>query len=365
MIYFDNASTTKIDTQVKDEIIRGYDEIFANPSALHKIGLVAEKEVEKSRKIIAKKLNVSSKNLFFVPSGTIANNSIIHSCDIEGKNIIISEIEHSSLYQASLHTKAEIRYVRVDRNGYIDENDLMNKIDENTILVSIIHVNNELGTINDINKLARQVKDKNPKTLFHSDGVQAFNKVEISLSDIDFYTITAHKINGPKGIAGLYIKDIDRFRNLYYGGKQEKGIFSGTENVQAIIGFAKASTLSNNFDEVVKINKYLRQEISKLEGVLINSPTENVSPFILNFCVENIGSEILLHYLEMDDIYISTGSACNKGEKSRVIEAIDVEDRYKEGCIRVSLSKDSTIEEAKEFVVKLNEKIEIIRRILG
>lgn len=364
MIYFDNASTTKIDPIVKDEIIRGYDEIFANPSSLHRIGLVAEKEVEKARKTISKKLNISPKNLYFVPSGTIANNSVIHSFDISGKNILVSEVEHSSIYQASLNTKAEVRYVKVDKYGFIDTKDLLNKVDENTVLVSIIHVNNELGSINDINALSKMVKEKNPNILFHSDGVQAYNKIDISLNNIDFYTISAHKIHGPKGISALYIKDANRFNKLYFGGGQEKGNFSGTENVQGILGFVKASTLDNNYEKIVEINKYLREEIAKLDGVIINSPIENVSPFILNFCVEKIGAEILLHYLEMDEIYISTGSACNKGEKSRVIEAINVEDRFKEGCIRVSLSKDSTLDEAKEFVEKLEERIETIRRII-
>lgn len=364
MIYFDNASTTKIDPVVKDEIIRGYDDIFANPSSLHKMGLVAEKEVEKARKTISKKLNINPKKLYFVPSGTIANNSIVHSFDISGKNILVSEVEHSSIYQASLHTKAEVRYVKVDKYGFIDREDLLNKVDDNSVLVSIIHVNNELGTINDINTLSKMVKEKNPDILFHSDGVQAYNKIDISLNNIDFYTISAHKIHGPKGISALYIKEENRFNKLYFGGGQEKGFFSGTENVQGILGFAKASTLHNNYDNVVKINQYLREEIAKIDRVIINSPIENASPFILNFCVEKIGAEILLHYLEMDQIYISTGSACNKGDKSRVIEAINVEDRYKEGCIRVSLSKDSTLDEAKNFVEKLEERIETIKRIL-
>lgn len=364
MIYFDNASTTKIDKIVKDEMIRGYDEVFGNPSSLHRLGLVAEKEIDKARKTISKKMNISSKNLYFVPSGTIANNSIIHSFDISGKNILITEAEHSSMHQASLNTVAEVRYIKIDKYGFVDVEDLLNKIDENTVLVSIIHVNNELGSINDINHLAKIAKEKNPNVLFHSDGVQALNKIEISLNNIDFYTVSSHKIHGPKGIAALYIKDINKFNKLYFGGGQEKGLFSGTENVQAILGFAKASTLDNNFNKVSEINNYLREEISKLNGVIINSPKENVSPYILNFCVEKIGAEVLLHYLEMDEIYISTGSACNKGEKSRVIEAINVEEKYKNGCIRVSLSKYNTLEEAKEFLEKLQERIETIRRII-
>lgn len=365
MIYFDNASTSKVDDTIVEKLIESYSKNWANPSSLHRLGFESEKTVNWSRKVIADKLRVKEKNIFFVPSGTIANNAVLNSFDIEGKNILVSETEHSSIYYSSLNKKAQVRYVKVDEFGFIDGQDMVKKIDENTVLISFIHVNNELGSINKINDLATIAKEKNPLLKFHSDGIQAFNKVDVSLNNIDFYTISGHKINGPKGAAGLYIKDPATFNNLYYGGKQESSVFSGTENVQAILGFGLASQLDNNYHDIKEINLYLRQEIEKIKDSKIISPDQDYSPFILNVCFKGIGAEILLHYLEMDEIFISTGSACNKGEKSRVLEAIGLDKYYNEGCIRISLSRNSTMGEAKIFIEKLREKLEIIRGIIG
>lgn len=366
MIYFDNASTTKIDKSVLEVMIEAYENYFANPSSLHSLGFKVEKAIKEAREIIAKQLNISDKNLYFTPSGTISNNAVLDIYDQKGKNIIVSKIEHKSIENKVKNFKyAEVRYVITDKYGMIDKNDLLSKIDDNTVLISIMHVNNELGTINDINYLSKIAKEKNKNINFHSDGVQAFKKININLRDIDYYTISSHKINGPKGISALYIRKPESFKALYYGGSQEKGLFSGTENVQAILGFAKASTLDNNFSNIIKINNYLREEILKIENSIIVSPKKEVSPYILNICFEKIGAEILLHYLEMDEVFISTGSACNKDEKSYVIEELKIDDKYRNGCIRISLSKNSTMEEAKEFINILKEKIKIIRRILG
>lgn len=365
MIYFDNAATTKMADEVKQVMINAFENIWANPSSLHRLGFETEKKIKEAREVISSKLNINSKNLFFVPSGTIANNAVIKSLDKKGKNIVISEVEHASMFYASQEIENEIRYVKVDKFGFIDEEDLLNKVDENTVLVSILHVNNELGTINDINRLANLVKCKNKNTLFHSDGVQAFKKIDLSLSNVDFYTISSHKINGPKGIAAVYIKDIKSFNSLYQGGGQENNLFSGTENIQAILGFAEASKLENNYKEIKEINKFLREELGKIDNSIIISPNDKVSPYILNICFSGIGAEILLHYLEMDEIYISTGSACSKDKGSRVIKSIDLSKEYSEGCIRISLSRSSTIQEAEVFVEKVKEKVEIIRGILG
>lgn len=365
MIYFDNAATTKIAKEVKEKLNNAYDSFWGNPSSLHRLGFSTEKEIKEARNVISKELKINSKNLFFVPSGTIANNSVLHSYDKKGKNIILSEVEHSSSYYAAEKLASEVRFVKVDKYGFVDQDDLVSKIDENTVLVSILHVNNELGTINDINKLSRISKEKNPNIVFHSDGVQAFQKIDIDLSNIDMYTISSHKINGPKGIAALYIKNVNNFNSLYQGGGQESNLFSGTENVPAILGFAEAVKLKKNHEEIKKINRFLRSEISKIKDSIINSPEDNVSPYILNVCFKGIGAEILLHYLEMEEIYISTGSACSKDKESRVIAAIDVDNEYKSGCVRISLSRYSTMDEAKIFVEILKEKVETIRGILG
>lgn len=365
MIYFDNASTTKIDKSALDTMNEAYEISWANPSSLHRLGFDSEKRIKSARKTIASKLKVSENSIYFSPNATIANNTVLKKYDIKGKNIIVSVIEHSSISNLVVNLEVEVRFVKVDKWGFVNQKDIVDLIDENTILVSIIHVNNEIGSINDINNLAKIVKEKNPKIKFHSDGVQAFKKIEVSLDNIDYYTISSHKIHGPKGVGALFVRNSNEISPIYIGGGQEKGIFSGTENIPAIIGFEKACELDNNYDKVSEINGYLRSEISKIDGSIILSPVENSSPFILNICIERIGAEILLHYLEMEDIYISTGSACNKKEKSKVLEALNLPSGFTDGCIRISLSKDNTIEEAQIFIEKLHEKIETIRRIIG
>ena len=365
MIYFDNASTTKMDPKVIETMNKAFEDSFANPSSLHSLGFKVEKELRKARASIAKKLNIKDSNLFFVPSGTIANNAVINSVKKDAKNIIVSELEHSSIQSlVDASDNIEFRYVKSDQNGFIDEQDLLAKLDDDTVLVSIMHVQNEIGSINDINKLAKLCKDKNPKLQFHSDGVQAFKKVQIDLTNIDYYTISSHKINGPKGIAALYIREPKNFRPLYVGGGQESGLFSSTENTYAIMGFEEAALLETRHEEILKLNQYLRNELEGIDGIKIISPKDNVSPYILNVCIEGIGAEILLHYLEMESIYISTGSACSKGKESKVLKAIGLSSEDIKGCIRISFDRNSNLEEAKEFIKELKVKIDMIRGMI-
>lgn len=366
MIYFDNASTTKIDKEVREVLIDAYDNFWANPSALHSLGFKAEKKIRESRKIIAKSLSVKDDNILFVPSATAANNAIIRSVTHNKKgNILISGIEHNSVFKTCYDLEnIEVRIIDVDKYGFVDEQDMLSKIDENTIFITVLHVSNEIGTINDINRLSKLAKEKNSNIIFHSDGVQAFKKIDVNMSYLDFYTIASHKINGPKGIAAFYLKDFEKFQSYFTGGGQEKGKFAGTENVQGIVAFAKASELDNNSNTISDINKYIRTEVSKISDCLINSPNHDCSNYILNVCFKDIGSEILLHALEMDDVYVSSGSACNKNKKSRVLNSIGVCEEFNEGCIRISFDRNSTMQEAQTFVKILKEKVDMIRRVV-
>ena len=365
MIYFDNASTTKMDKSVVEAMNKAFEEDFANPSSLHKLGFETEKKIRKNRAKIAKSLGVNPEQIYFSPSASLANSTVLESFYRQDGNILVSETEHSSIINnLKNQSDIEVRLIEVDKFGFVDKDDMLDKIDENTKLISIMHVQNELGSINDINKLSKLAKEKNPKVLFHSDGVQAFKKIEIELENIDFYTISAHKINGPKGISALFVRDKNTIKPIYFGGGQEKSLFSGTENAYAIAGFAKAIDLDNNYLKICELNKFIRKEIEKIEGVRSISHEDNSSPYILNVCIDGIGAEILLHYLEMDDIYISTGSACSKGAESRVLKAIGLSDDEIKGCIRISFDRNSNMKEAKEFVSVLREKIELIRRIV-
>ncbi|NLW53109.1 MAG: cysteine desulfurase [Tissierellia bacterium] len=365
MIYLDSAGTTKMDKRVIDVMNESFENDFANPSSLHSLGFQVEKKMRKSREAIANQLGVLPDNIFFVPSATIANNAVVNSVGVKsGQNVVLSKVEHSSMQRISENFDGEFRYVGVCGKCFVDIEELLELVDDNTVLVSIIHVNNEIGSINDIEEISRRVKEKNPNVLVHSDGVQAFKKIDISLKNIDFYTVAGHKINGPKGIAALYVKNPNKFTSLYFGGGQEKGLFSSTENTYGIFGIGEAAKLDNNYEKIVELNKYLREEIVKIEGVKIISPEENVSPFILSVHVENIGSEVLLHYLEMDGIFLSSGSACSKGKASRVLKAIGLSDEQAKGVIRISFDRNSNKEQVDIFLEKLKEKIEIIRGIL-
>ena len=366
MIYFDNASTTKMDQSVIDEMVKSFEKSFANPSSLHSLGFDVEKEIRQVRSTLAKELKVKDNTIFFTPSGTIANNAVMQNAMKLNKNgnIIISQIEHASIQKCASEYDYDFRIAPVDRHGFIIKEELLDLVDENTVLVSAIHVNNEIGSINNINELAKLVKEKNPKTLFHSDGVQAFKKIDVKVDDVDFYTISGHKINGPKGIAVLYIKNPTNFRPMYFGGGQEKGLFSATENTYAIIGLGQAIKLENHYENIYRVNQLMRQELSKTQGVKILTSEINSSPYILNVCFDGIGAEILLHYLEMDDIYISTGSACSKGAKSKVLESLGLSEKEIEGCVRISFDRNSSEGEVKEFIDKLKTRLEMIRGIL-
>lgn len=364
MIYFDNAATTKMDISVVEAMNKAFEEDFANPSSLHKLGFNVEKKIRATREQIAKILKVKSEQIFFAPSASIANNTVVFSQAKKGKNILLSEVEHSSLSKIVDQLDCEIRLLKVDQYGRALVSDMLDKIDDNTVLVSIMHVQNELGTINDINELARLAKEKNPKILFHSDGVQAFKKIDVNLKDIDFYTFSGHKINGPKGIGGLFVRNKKSISPIYYGGGQENGLFSGTENTYAIAALGQAIKLENNFEIIAEINSFLRKELENIEGARILSPSEEASPYILNVTFSDIGAEILLHYLEMDDIYISTGSACSKGAESRTLHALGLGEEILKGAIRISFDRNSSLDQAKIFIGKLRERVVLIRSIV-
>ncbi len=380
-IYLDNCSTTKARDEVIDEMIYYLREDYGNPSSLHRMGFNVEKKLEGVREGISNFLRVDKDEMYFTSGGTESNNlaiqGIINKYNKKGNHIISTNIEHPSVLNTLKHYEKlgyEITYLKVDKNGLISLEELKNAIREDTILVAIMLVNNEIGSIQPIKEIKEIINEKNPNTILHVDGVQAFGKIPIKIKDwgIDTLSFSGHKIHGPKGIGGLYINKSLNLEPIVFGGNQEKGMRSGTENIPGIMGLGKAVEImeknnTKDFQKVKEIKSYFTKRlIDEIKYLHINSPMgENSSPYILNVSFEYTRGEVLLHYLEDKNIYVSTGSACSSKstEKSHVLKALGLTDLQSEGAIRFCFSYENTIEEIDYTMEVLKESIEEIRQI--
>ena len=347
MLYFDNASTTKISKSALDAYIKA-SEVFYNPSSLYSPSVTAKKVLEEARNFFLKTLKAKTGScLIFTGSASESNNTVLNSTIIrKDKKYIFSAGEHSSIYEAAKRYKENwynIVFVPLNKNGSINIEELEKEIDSTTVLVSVIYVNNETGAINNIKEITRLAKSINPNVMVHTDAVQALGKVDINLKDlgVDFLTLSAHKINGPKGIGALYIANPNKFKPLIYGGGQEMNLRAGTENIPAIAAFKTAV-------EEIKVSDY-----SKYKQALLNNITGDYVLVSDNECVDNIVSicfkgvrgETIEHILESKGYLIGTGSACNsKAGVNRVLNTIVSKD-YIEGAIRISFGADVSIED--------------------
>lgn len=381
MIYLDNCATTRIRKEVLEELYESFNDSFANPSSLHRLGLKTEKKIKESREIIADYLKVDSKEIFFTSGGTESNNlaiqSIIKNSLRKGNHIITTKIEHPSVLNIMKDFEEKglnITYLEVDNDGRIDTEQLENCISQDTILISIIHVNNEIGTIQDIKRINEIIEERNPNTLLHLDGVQSFGKIDFDLRQlgVDTYSFSGHKVHGPKGIGGLYVRRGLKLNPIIFGGNQESGLRSGTENVQGIIGLGAAvRILSSNSEKESKHIADLKSYISKrlleeIDYIKINTPLYDSSPYILNVSFLYTKGEVLLHYLEEKDIYVSTGSACSsKGhDKSHILLAIGLGNQEIEGSIRICFSYENTMGDIDCVVDCIKESVKDIRKIM-
>lgn len=380
-IYLDNCSTTKPREEVIKEMIYALREEYGNPSSLHRLGMNAEKSINKVRQEIANFLRVNKDEIYFTSGGTESNNfaiqSIIEKYNRFGKHIITTRIEHSSILNVMKSYEAkgyDITYLKVDNNGLISLDELYNSIRDDTILVSIMQVNNEIGSIQPTWKIKDILREKKSNALIHVDGVQAFGKINLDIKkwDIDTFSISGHKIHGPKGIGVLYLNKELKLNPMIFGGNQEMGLRSGTENVPGIMGLGKAvEIMKKDFDkEQQKVKEIKLYFINKLKGeidnIRINSPSNNnFSPYILNVSFEYVKGEVLLHYLEDKDIFASTTSACSsKGKgKSHVLVELGLSDSQIEGAIRFCFSHENTIEDIDYTVDILKNSVEDIRQI--
>lgn len=378
-IYLDNSATTKPYQEVVDKMVYALTTDYANPSSLHRKGIEVEKNIKAIRQNIARTMGAKDKEIYFTSGGTESNNSIIRGVANlykKRKNHIIStEIEHPSVLNTLKDLEGdgfEITYLKVDKEGKINIDELKEAIKPSTILISIMHVNNEIGSIQPISEIGKYLKTLKDKVYLHVDAVQSYAKINFKPSryNIDFMSVSAHKLHGPKGIGFMYMKENNRLKPMLTGGGQEIGIRSGTENVPGIYGLDEAVRITNQDlnKSIEKINelKYLLKEeiVNNIEDVKINSP-ENGVCHILNVSFKDVRGEVLLHYLEQKGIYVSTGSACSSKKKgSHVLNAIGLTPNEIEGAIRFSLSSMNTKEEMLEVAKIVKESVIDLRMII-
>ena len=381
MIYLDNCATTKPRDEVVEIIAKSLKEDFGNPSSLHRLGMNSEKKIKKSREDIANFLDVDSNEIYFTSGGTESNNiaiqSIVNKYSRRGNHIITTKIEHPSVLNIMKYYESKgfsITYLDVDKYGHISIEELKNSIKEDTILISIMHVNNEVGAIEPIEKIKHILNELGSKALLHVDGVQSFGKIKVDLKKygIDTYSFSGHKIYGPKGIGGLYVNSGLNISPIIYGGNQEKGIRSGTENLTGIIGLGEAvRIMSTNFDKesnhVLELKEYFVDRIkNEIDNISINTIlNEHSSPYIINVSFKYVRGEVLLHYLENKEIYVSTSSACSSRgtEKSHVLKSMGLCNQDIEGAIRICFSYENTKEDIDLTIQALKDSITEIRQI--
>ena len=382
MIYLDNCSTTKPREEVINAVSEALRMDFGNPSSLHRLGIRTEKKIKESRDTISSFLKVESSEIYFTSGGTESNNialqSIVNKCTRKGKHIITTKIEHPSVLNVMKHYEENgytVTYLNINREGYIDLEELREAIKEDTILVSIIHVNNEIGALQDIKAIKEVINNSISKPLLHLDGIQSFGKVDFSLKglDVDSYSFSGHKVYGPKGVGGLYINKRLKLNPITFGGNQESGLRSGTENVPGIIGLGEAvKILANNSiqeaNAVQELKVYMANRImNEIDDVKINTSQDNTSsPYILSITFKHTRGEVLLHYLEDKEIYVSTSSACSsKGTtKSHVLKAINLTDKEIEGTIRFCFSYEIGLDDINYTIDVLKASVEDIRSII-
>ena len=400
--YFDNSATTRCNRLAAELMTHILLEDYGNPSSLHTKGMNAEQYIKKAKAQLAKILKVNEKEIVFTSGGTESNNMALlgaaYANRRAGKHIISTGIEHASVYQPLIFLEQqgfEVTYLSVDHEGRISLEELEQAVREDTILVSIMHVNNEIGTIQPIREIgeiakehgilfhtdavqpieeaAKRIKQKNPNTLFHVDAIQSFGKLRIypSRMGIDLLSVSGHKIHGPKGIGFLYIRDKIKVQPIIYGGGQQKNMRSGTENVAGIAGLGLAAEelyrdFEEKIDKLYALRQYFIDGIQKLEGVTINGKLsrEEAAAHVVSVSFAHIRAEVLLHALEERGIFVSTGSACSSNHPaiSGTLKAIGVKPELLDATVRFSFSVDNTTEEVDYVLETLAELLPALRR---
>lgn len=378
-VYLDNSATTRCLPQVAELMTKIMCEDYGNPSSMHRKGVESEKYLRYAKQVIASNLKVQEKEIIFTSGGTESDNIALIGAAFAncraGKHIITTRIEHPAVLQTCAYLEEqgfEVTYLPVDKNGVINLCDLESAMTKNTILVSIMHTNNEIGSVQPIAQAGELIKRINPSTLFHVDAVQGFGKFRIypKRMNIDLMSVSAHKIHGPKGVGFLYMNEKAKIRPIVFGGGQQKGMRSGTENVAGIAGMAKAIeeiyiNFEDKIDYLYNIKEYFIKGVTQIEGIYINGYTDkNSAPHVVSVSIQGIRSEVMLHSLEDKGVYVSAGSACasNKPAVSSTLKAIGVEKQYLDSTLRFSFSVYTTKEEIDYTLQQLHMIIPMLRR---
>ena len=372
MIYLDNSATTMPDKAVADEVYKMLTSNFGNPSSFHKAGLDANMSLKAARESVAKALSAEPDEIYFTSGGTEANNlailGAVEASKRRGKRIVTTAIEHESVLQTidELEKQGfEVVRIAPDRQGKISKQQIIEAVNSDTILVSVMYVNNEVGSVMPVEIIKKAVQRADAPALIHVDCVQAFGKIPVKPSKLgaDLVTVTAHKIHGPKGVGALYVKKGVRIVPRVYGGEQEKKLRPGTEAIPLIAGFGKACELIPDYAEqakhIAEINSYARQRLSEIDGVIINS-ADDASDYIINLYVPVFmtSQTVVQHLSSKYGICISNGSACAKGKRSHVLTAMKLPDKQIERSVRVSFSRNTTLEEIDAFAEAIRETVE-------
>mgnify|MGYP000008118453 CR=1 FL=1 len=375
MIYFDNAATTCVFPEVVEAMQDAMQVTYGNPSAKHMKGIEAENKVKAAQELRAK-----PKEILFTSGGTESNNTAIIGTAManrrKGKHIITTKVEHASVYEPMYHLEEEgyeVTYLDVDSEGIVDLDQLEESIREDTILVSCMMVNNEIGAIEPIEEIAKIIKAKNPNTIFHVDAIQAYGKLPIVPKNmgIDLLSTSGHKIHGPKGVGFLYVRNGVKIHKLILGGGQQKGMRSGTDNVPGIAGLGCAAKEAyTDFDKKVthlcELKQFFMEEVQKIPDTVLNSlPGDQGAPHIVSVSFAGVRSEVLLHALEERGIQVSSGSACSSNKKlpvSPVLKEIGLKKDLLDSTVRFSFCENTTKEELEYCLQQLKELLVVLRR---
>ena len=377
--YFDNSATTRVLDSVKDIVVKTMTEDYGNPAAKHRKGMEAEQYIREARKIIADSMKVQEKEILFTSGGSESNNMALIGTawanQRAGKHIISTAIEHPSVYNplgVLEELGFEVTILPVDHDGHISLKELEEAIRPDTILVSTMYVNNEVGAVEPVEEISRVIKAKNPSALYHVDAIQAYGKYVIrpKKQGIDLLSVSSHKIHGPKGVGFLYIRSGVKIKPLIYGGGQQAGMRSGTENVPGVAGFGAAvkemyTDHAEKIQKLIGLKDYMIDRLGEIEGTVINSKKGEASaPQIVSVSFEGVRSEVLLHALEDKGIYVSSGSACSSNHPgiSGTLKGMGVAQKLLDSTIRISFSIFNTKEEVDYTIDVLKELVPVLRR---